>query len=167
MFKKFLVMALVAIPMMVQAQGLKFGSVSPTEVAMLMPEYSSAQAALKQKSDEFDKQIKPVMDEYEKLLGEYQTLEKNKAGDTALEAKYNQIADVQKRIQDFRQKASEDLQKDQETYMGQIQQKLNNAIQQVGAEGGYAGIIDSGTLLYRGAQIEDVTPKVKAKLGIK
>ena len=162
MFKKILVMALVAIPMLVQAQALKLGSVNPSEVAMLMPEYTSAQ-----KTEEYDKQIKPVVDEYEKLVAEYQELEKSKAADNLLEAKYNQIADVQKRIQDFRQKASEDLQKDQETFMGQIQQKLNNAIQQVGAEGGYSAIIDAGTLLFRGAQIEDVTPKVKAKLGIK
>ncbi len=167
MFKKILVMALVAIPMLVQAQALKLGSVNPSEVAMLMPEYTSAQNAIKQKTEEYDKQIKPVVDEYEKLVAEYQELEKSKAADNLLEAKYNQIADVQKRIQDFRQKASEDLQKDQETFMGQIQQKLNNAIQQVGAEGGYSAIIDAGTLLFRGAQIEDVTPKVKAKLGIK
>lgn len=160
-------MALVAIPMLVQAQAVKFGSVNPGEVAILMPEYTSAQNALKQKADDYDKQIQPVMAEYEKLLGEYQELEKNKASDDVLEAKYNQITDIQKRIQDFRQKAQEDLQKDQDTFMGQIQTKLNNAIQQVGAEGGYAAILDASTLLYRGAQIEDVTPKVKAKLGIK
>ena len=67
----------------------------------------------------------------------------------------------------FMQKAQEDLQKQQETLLAPIQQKLMNAIQAVGAEGGYAGILDSSTLLYQGSNIEDVSAKVKAKLNIK
>lgn len=167
MFKKILLMALVAIPMMVQGQTLKFGSVNPSEIVMLMPEYTSAQAALKQKEDDYNKTLEPVYKEYERLVGEFQDLQKNKAADAVLEAKYKEMSDVETRVNDARKKAMEDLQKDQETYMGQIQTKLNNAIQQVGAAGGYAAIFDAGTLLYRGNNIEDVTPKVKAQLGIK
>ena len=59
------------------------------------------------------------------------------------------------------------MQRQQETLFAPIQQKLMNAIQAVGAEGHYAGILDSSSLLYRGDNIEDISAKVKAKLGIK
>ena len=47
--------------------------------------------------------------------------------------------------------------------------KLQNAIKAVGAEGGYTFIYDMsmGVVLYAGNGAEDVTPLVKAKLGIK
>ena len=51
--------------------------------------------------------------------------------------------------------------------MAPIQQKLQNAIQAVGAKGGYTAILDSATLLYKGNSMEDVSAKVKAELGIK
>ena len=70
-------------------------------------------------------------------------------------------------MQTFQQTASADLQKQQETLMAPIQTKLQNAIQSVGAKGGYAAILDSSVLLYKGTQVEDVSAKVKAELGIK
>ena len=63
----------------------------------------------------------------------------------------------------------EDMQKQQDMLIAPITQKLQNAIQAVGAEGGYTFIFDqaAGSLLYTGTNAEDVSAKVKAKLGIK
>ena len=63
--------------------------------------------------------------------------------------------------------AQSDLQKPQETLMAPIEQKLNNAIQSVGAKGGYTAIFMEGALMYKGSNLEDVSAKVKAELGIK
>ena len=73
------------------------------------------------------------------------------------------------KIQNFQQTASQDIQKQQETLLAPISQKLQNAIQAVGAEGGFTFIYDLSipAIVYTGTGAEDVSAKVKAKLGIK
>ena len=167
MFKKILLAVLVAAPMCLSAQTLKFGAVSPTEIFNVMPDVATANNTLKQVQDKYEAQAKPLQEELQKKQTEIETLAKNKAAEATIEAKQKEFEDLYTRYQTFMQTAQQDLQKQQETLLAPIQQKLINAIQAVGAEGGYAGILDSATLLYKGNNIEDVSAKVKAKLGIK
>ena len=167
MFKKILLAVLVAAPMCLSAQTLKFGAVSPSEIFNVMPDVATANATLKDKQDKYEAQAKPLQEELQKKQAEIEELAKNKASETVLEAKQKEFEDLYTRYQNFMQTAQKDLQQQQETLLAPIQQKLVNAIQAVGAEGGYAGILDAATLLYKGNNIEDVSAKVKAKLGIK
>ena len=167
MFKKILLAALVAVPMCLSAQTLKFGTVNPTEIFNVMPDVATANNTLKGVQDKYEAQAKPLQEELQKKQAELETLAKNKAPEATLEAKQKEFEDLYTRYQTFMQTAQQDMQKQQETLLAPIQQKLVNAIQAVGAEGGYAGIIDANTLLYKGDNIEDITAKVKAKLGIK
>lgn len=167
MFKKILLAVLVAAPMCLSAQTLKFGTVNPTEIFNVMPDVATANNTLKQVQEKYEAQAKPLQEELQKKQAEIETLAKNKAPEATLEAKQKEFEDLYTRYQTFMQTAQQDMQKQQETLLAPIQQKLINAIQAVGAEGGYAGIIDAATLLYKGNNIEDVSAKVKAKLGIK
>jgi outer membrane protein len=167
MFKKFLLAVLVAAPMCLSAQTLKFGAVNPMEIFNVMPEVTTANNTLKGVQEKYAAQAKPLEDELQKKLNEYEELAKNKASEAQLEAKQKEFEDLKTRYDNFMQTAQKDMQQQQETLLAPIQQKLMNAIQAVGAEGGYAGILDSATLLYRGNNIEDVSAKVKAKLNIK
>jgi outer membrane protein len=167
MFKKILLAVLVAAPMCLSAQTLKFGTVNPTEIFNVMPDVATANNTLKQVQEKYEAQAKPLQEELQKKQAEIETLAKNKAPEATLEAKQKEFEDLYTRYQTFMQTAQQDMQKQQETLLAPIQQKLVNAIQAVGAEGGYAGIIDAATLLYKGNNIEDVSAKVKAKLGIK
>jgi len=167
MFKKILLAVLVAAPMCLNAQTLKFGTVNPTEIFNVMPDVATANNTLKQVQEKYEAQAKPLQEELQKKQAEIETLAKNKAPEATLEAKQKEFEDLYTRYQTFMQTAQQDMQKQQETLLAPIQQKLVNAIQAVGAEGGYAGIIDAATLLYKGNNIEDVSAKVKAKLGIK
>ena len=167
MFKKILIAVLVAAPMCLSAQTLKFGAVSPTEIFNVMPDVATANNTLKQVQDKYEAQAKPLQEELQKKQAEIEELAKNKASEAVLEAKQKEFEDLYTRYQNFAQTAQKDIQTQQETLLAPIQQKLLNAIQAVGAEGGYAGILDAATLLYRGNNIEDVSAKVKAKLGIK
>ena len=167
MFKKFLLAVLVAAPMCLSAQTLKFGTVNPMEIFNVMPDVTTANNTLKQVQEKYEAQAKPLQEELQKKQAEIETLAKNKAPEATLEAKQKEFEDLYTRYQTFMQTAQQDMQKQQETLLAPIQQKLINAIQAVGAEGGYAGIIDAATLLYKGNNIEDVSAKVKAKLGIK
>ncbi len=167
MLKKILLAVLVAAPMMLCAQTLKFAAINPSEIFQVMPETATAQNTLKTASDKYQAQGKTLQDEYAKKLQEFQELQKAKSAEAVLEAKAKEIQDLETRAQNFQQTAAQDLQKQQETLMAPIQQKLMNAIQSVGAKGGYAAIYDSSVMLYRGNQVEDISAKVKAELGIK
>lgn len=164
MIKKILVAVLLAAPMLLSAQTLKFGSLNPAEIFQVMPETMTAQNTLKAVSDKYQTQAKALQEEYNKKLQELDELSKAKSN---TDAKVKEIEDLQQRMQTFQQTAQTDLQKQQESLLAPIQTKLQNAIQSVGAKGGYAGILDSQSLLFKGTQIEDVTAKVKAELGIK
>ena len=167
MFKKILLAVLVAAPMCLSAQTLKFGTVNPTEIFNVMPDVATANNTLKTLQEKYEAQAKPLQEELTKKINEYQELEKNKAAQATLDAKQKEFEDLKTRYDNFMQTAQKDMSQQQETLLAPIQQKLMNAIQAVGAEGGYAGILDSATLLYKGSNIEDVSSKVKAKLGIK
>ena len=63
MFKKFILAALVAAPMMLSAQSaVKFGMVNPAEIFQVMPETATAQNTLKAASDKYQQQGKALQD---------------------------------------------------------------------------------------------------------
>ena len=155
MFKKILLAVLVAAPMCLSAQTLKFGTVNPTEIFNVMPDVATANNTLKTLQEKYEAQAKPLQEELTKKINEYQELEKNKAAQATLDAKQKEFEDLKTRYDNFMQTAQKDMSQQQETLLAPIQQKLMNAIQAVGAEGGYAGILDSATLLYKGNNIVD------------
>ena len=170
MFKKFILAALVAAPMMLSAQNaVKFGMVNPAEIFQVMPETATAQNTLKAASDKYQQQAKALQDELQKKSQELEELEKAKADQATIEAKTKEAQDIYTRYQNFSQTAQQDLQKQQETLIGPIQAKLQQAIQAVGAENGFTYIFDLSipSIIYHGNGSQDVTPLVKAKLGIK
>ena len=170
MFKKFLLAVLGAVPMCIQAQTVKLGAVNPTEILNVMPEFATMKNTLNELSGKYETQAKALQDEFNKKQAELETLTKGMAkpeSDPTAMAKAKELEDLYPRSQNIMQTAQQDIQKQQETLMAPIQQKLMTAITAVGAEGGFAGILDSATLLYQGNNIEDISAKVKAKLGIK
>ena len=60
-----------------------------------------------------------------------------------------------------------DLQRQNQQLMAPVQEKVVKAIQSVGAEGNYTFIFENVMPLYSGSDVTDVTPLVKAALGIK
>ncbi len=79
-----------------------------------------------------------------------------------------EIQDKAAKVDQFRNTASQDLQRLQETLMTPIQNKMTDAIKTVGTEGTFTVILpkDPGLLLYTGADVIDVTDQVKTKLGL-
>ena len=160
--------ALVALPMCIAAQTLKFGTVNSQEIFNLMPDKATAEATLQSVSDKYQTEFTNLQNEFEKKYKEFQEL----GADTPQSIKDRRMQELQEnqqKIQNFQQMASQDLQKQQETLLAPITEKIQQAIQAVGAEGGYTFIYDLSIpcVVYTGAGAEDVTPQVKAKLGIK
>ena len=168
MIKKFLLAALVAFPMCIAAQTLKFGTVNSQEIFNLMPDKATAESTLQSVSEKYQTEFNNLQQEFEKKFKEYQELDPS-TPQSIKDRRAQELQENQQKIQNFQQMAAQDLQKQQETLLAPITDKIQKAIQAVGAEGGYTFIYDLSipAVVYTGAGAEDVTPQVKAKLVIK
>ena len=170
MFKRFMLLAITATMMCFAAQAQKFGYVNTTDIFNVMPEKATAENTLKSVSDKYEAEYKNLQDAFQKKISDYEAADKDATTPQAIKDRHNkELHDDYVKIQNFQQTAAQDLQRQQETLLAPITQKLQNAIQAVGAEGGYTFIFDmsSMSILYTGTGAEDITAKVKAKLGIK
>ena len=170
MIKKLLLAVLLAAPMCISAQALKFGTVNTQEIFNVMPEKATAENTLRDIAAKYEAQSKNLQEAFEKQQADYAKMEEDAT--TPKPMKDRALQDLQEsyqKIQNFQQIASQDMQRQQETLLAPIMEKLQSAIKSVGAEGGYTFIFDmtAQIVLYSGVGAEDVTPLVKAKLGIK
>lgn len=167
MLKKILIAAaLVVLPMGAMAQ--KFAHFDASEVITAMDDYKKAVSDLEAKQKEYEDEINKTGEELNKKIEEYQanvdSLPKNIA-----ERRYQEIMDMQNRLQQFQQEASNSLQQAQQDAMTPIYQKVNTALQEVGKAGAYTYVFDisSTSIPYIGSDSKDVTSDIKTKLGIK
>jgi outer membrane protein len=164
--KKFFVLLLLVAPMSLLAQ--KFGYVNSTEIIQVMPEYTKAikevQELEKLYTDEFNK----FRTELETKGTEFEKLQRDSVPQSILERRYEELMQLQERLQQFGQEIQVNLQKAEAERMVQIQTVLRNALEEVGAEGGYVCIFDiAGGIPYISKTLcEDVNLLVRAKLGI-
>ena len=140
MLKKIALVMLLALPMGVFAQNLKFGHINAQEIITVMPEFTKAQ-------------------------NDIQTLEKQLTAELQrTQEEFN------KKYQEFQQDAQQQMAKAQNDAMTPIYQKLDNAIKAVGAAEGVIYIFDlarTSIPYVNESQSINLTNKVKAHLGIK
>ncbi|MBQ0121716.1 MAG: OmpH family outer membrane protein [Bacteroidales bacterium] len=168
MFKKLLLAVLVAAPLCMNAQ--KFGVINTQEIFNVMPEKATAENTLKVAGEKYETEFKNLQAAFQKKAEGYEKEAQDDKTPQAIKDRHMQeLQDEYQKIQNFQQTAAQDLQKQQEQLLAPIQTKLQNAIQAVGAEGGYTFIYDLSipSVIYHGTGAEDLTAKVKAKLGIK
>ncbi|MDE6740756.1 MAG: OmpH family outer membrane protein [Muribaculaceae bacterium] len=168
MIKKVLLAIALICPMLLSAQTLKIGLVDFGSVLQAMPETTAAQNQVKEVSDKYEAEYKKLGEEMNRLITEYQNMAENELP-AIKERKTRELSDYQQKVQQFEQTAMNDLNKMQSDLMAPIQQKIAQAIESVGREGNYSLIqmYDPQLTLYHAAPVEDVTPAVKAKLGVK
>lgn len=166
MIKKVLLLAAVILPMLASAQTLKIGIVDTNDVLLSLPETAANDKVLQEMSQKYQAEYKNLTDELERQYKDFQAM-----GDNELpairERKAQELQNTQQKIQAFEQNAMTDLQKKQEELMTPVLQKVKSAIESVGKEGGYSLIQEAAGQLYYASPVEDITPLVKAKLGIK
>ena len=162
MIKKLLLAVLIALPSLAFAQ--KFGIVNTQAIMQDMPEVKAAQAEMETASKKYDDEFKALQTEMQKKYEELQKAQEGKAPETILNRRMSELQDLDQKIQQFRQTASQDLQRQQEQLLAPIQQKVINAINAVGAEGNYTFIFENTAPVYVGSDVTDVTNSVKTKL---
>ena len=163
--KKILILLLVMAPLSLFAQ--KFGYVNAPSIAQVMPEFTKAQNELqtlqKQYSDEFDR----LRTELEKKGLEFEQL-KDSLPTNILQRRERELQDLYTRLQQYEQESYQNLQQAQNTKFAEVNNILQNAIQEVGREGGYICVFDiaSGIPYISETLCDNLDAKVKAKLGI-
>ena len=145
----------------------KIGRINSQDVVVNMPEFKEAQTQIEALAKDLQAQAETIQVEMNNKLQEYQ-----KGAETMTDAvrqlKEKELNDLNTRLQEFNQVAQQELQKKEQELMEPIIKKANEAISEVAKAGGYTVIMESGSMVYFDeANVKDISPEVKAKLGIK
>ncbi len=145
----------------------KFGHINSQELMAIMPERDSAQAVLESFALKLENQLDAMQVEYNKKLQEYMA-ERDDLTEIIMQAKEQELNDLQTRIQGFQTNAQQEMQKRQGELMQPIVEKAQNAIQAVARENGFIYIFDVsvGSLVYFSEESVDILPLVKELLKI-
>ena len=147
-------------------QKVKFGHVDYGEIIKVMPGIDTVQKVITDMQAELQATGEDMAKEFQKKQEEYQQLGNKGVSPAILKIKEDELTNMYKRIQDFSQSAEQDLQAKQMELLKPFQEKILNAIKEVGKEHNFTYIFDTSTLTYY-EQGEDISAKVKQKLGIK
>ncbi len=168
MKKSFLIPVIVflMVGLAVSAQQPKFALINLNELIQVMPGRQEARTVLQTHAQTLQAQFEKMQTE---LQNKYQEFIDNQATFSELirTVKQRELVSLQNNIQDFGEKAQEELGRKEVEILTPIIDSAKNAIKAVAQENGYAYVFDlsSGALIHF-PEGDDIFEKVKAKLGI-
>ncbi|GHS91194.1 membrane protein [Bacteroidia bacterium] len=164
MFKKIVVVALLALPFGIFAQD-KIAYVNTQEVMIAMPETKAMQAELEKMQKQIETEVKTLEDEFSK---KYQAFAQQQ--DTLVESikirRATELNEIRQRAESYQQDSQQQLYAKQQELLTPIQKKLLDTIKLVGEENGYIYILEKSAFLFTAPNSIDATPLVKKKLGL-
>ncbi|WP_026903942.1 OmpH family outer membrane protein [Pedobacter glucosidilyticus] len=145
----------------------KIAYINSAELIKAMPEVATADKQLETYKTTLDTDGKTMYSEYQAKVQDYQSKEKT-LSDAMKEMKIKEIQDLEKRIQEFQQKAGENFEKKRGELYDPILKKAEDAVKAVAKEKGYAYVFDTtqpGIVYFDGGI--NIIADVKTKLGLK
>ena len=171
MLKKIALVLMLALPMGVFAQNLKFGHINAQEIVSAMPEFAKAQSDIEALDKQLTSELRRTQEEFNKKYQEFQqAIAKDSLPANIAERRQKELQDMMQRQEQFQQEAQQQMQKAQADAMAPIYKKLDDAIKAVGAAEGVIYIFDlarTPVAYVNESQSINLTPKVKTQLGIK
>ena len=171
MLKKIALVLMLALPMGVFAQNLKFGHINAQEIVSAMPEFAKAQSDIEALDKQLTSELQRTQEEFNKKYQEFQqAIAKDSLPANIAERRQTELQDMMQRQEQFQQEAQQQMQKAQADAMAPIYKKLDDAIKAVGAAEGVIYIFDlarTPVAYVNESQSINLTPKVKTQLGIK
>ncbi len=149
----------------VQAQ-IKLGHVNSSELVAMMPETKLADDSLKRYTEDLNGQLQMMLSELQNKYQEFQS-KQSTMSEAVREYRAKEIQDLQTNIDNFQQRAQQDIAKKKEEVYGPIFKKAEGAIKEVATEGKYSYIFDTsvGAVLHSNDS-DNIMDAVKKKLGI-
>lgn len=164
--KKILLLVAAAVLFSVgTADAQKYGHINSGEILEVMPGVDSLQIKLKAFQDDLQAMYQSMMTEYQQKKDKFDR-EVGTMSSAVRQVREKELEDLGVRIQEFQANAQDDMEEKQYELAKPFQDAIQNAINKVAKEHGYAYIFDTKILLYYGNG-EDITPLVKKELGIK
>lgn len=168
MIKKILLALAIALPLCAMAQSPKFGTVEVDPIFTALPETEAARTQLMDAQKKYEDELSKLQEEFNKKYTELQTLDKEASTPESIkELRMQELNTLNEKIQQFRETAAQDLQRQQQQLFAPIQERILTAIKAVGQENSFTMIFTNDVPAYVGPEVVDVTPMVKAKLNVK
>jgi outer membrane protein len=146
----------------------KIGHINADELLQLMPETKVAQTELEAYGRQLEKDLTDMETELQNKIDSFRANEKMMTT-LARETKTKELQELQMRIQEYSQRAQQDLQQKQVQILTPVIEKATKAVQDVAKENGFSYILDSSpskAVVVFAENGEDIMPMVKAKLAI-
>jgi outer membrane protein len=140
----------------------KIAHVDVSEIMTKLPAMLEAQKQLDKLSQTYQADYKTMGDEYQAKLKKYDA-EASTVTDALNAERQKEVADMEKRIQDFGQTAQKELQSKESDLMKPIEEKVKLAIQKVGKAKGFQYVLNSAGLLLSDGP--NLTADIKKELG--
>lgn len=170
MLKKILLAVALMLPMFgASAQTtLKIGLVDTNAVIQALPDTEAAQKKVADASKKYEDEYAKLGEEMKRLYDELNNMKPDEL-QAIKDRKTREFQDYQMKVQTFEQNAQQDLARMQQELLAPIFQKIKDAVESVGKEGGFSLIQDYNPqqTFYYAAPVVDITPLVKTKLGVK
>ncbi|MCM1164258.1 MAG: OmpH family outer membrane protein [Muribaculaceae bacterium] len=141
----------------------KFAVINTQQLMESMPEIKTINEQMEASTKKYQAEFAKLQEEFGKKYEEFQALDPNTL-QTIKDRRMQEMQELEKKIQQFQQTASEDLQRQQQQLMAPVQDKVMKAIQAVGAEGNYTFVFENIMPVYTGTDVTDITETVKARL---
>jgi len=144
----------------------KIGYLNSTEILQAMPEYKTMSDAVEKKKADYSKMMEDMYAEYDKKTKELQS--DPNISKPMQETKVQELKDLEKRMNDFQQKAQGDLQAYAQEIAKPLQAKFQSAVKEIAKEQGFSYVLDlaaNSVVYYPEGQGLDLSPAVKSKLG--
>ncbi len=148
-------------------QELKFGHVNIHEVMTEMPEFQQMQKDLEGEYDRLEKQLSSMQEELKQMQEDYMATAKALSASERT-VREQEMTERSQKVQTFYRTSQQNLSQKQQEMQAPLMQKLMDAVEKVGKEGGFIFIfeVNSGATVYHSDKSVDVTPLLKTKLGI-
>lgn len=166
--KKFLVIAMALMPLMLMAQA-RIGIVNSQQIFDLMPDKANAEAQLQSLSEHYHAEYVLLQSEFDKKYADYQTVAADPSTPEAIkERRVQELQESDKKIREFQRRAADDIASRREALSNPINEKIQTAIQAAGRQANLDVVFDTAVtpVAYTGPNTVDITPMVKTILGL-
>ena len=167
--KRFILSLMLLLPLsMVVAQEVKFAVVKFYDILYIMPEATAVENELMALSQRWQAELQTLENDFNRKQADF-TNQRDSLSENIRILRIQEIEDIRTRLENLAQMAQQDTEKKQVELLQPLQDKIINAIEQVGDENNYTMVfmMNPNTILYVGKTAVDITDQVKAKLGIK
>ncbi len=140
----------------------KTAHVDVNEIMTKMPAIADAKKQLEKITQTYESEFTTMRNEYQAKVTKY-SAEAETVTEAVNQERMKEVADMEKRIQDFGQNAQQELQKKEQDLFKPIQEQVRASITKVGKAKGFQYVLDSSMVLL--ADGPDITSDVKKDLG--